>query len=102
MRMIYTINLTPALDYTLDMDSFEIGSINKPKSESITIGGKGINVSLNLKSLGLESKVLTILAGFTGKYLKEQLDKIPLPPIVMYSDFGLLIDPISKESISRV
>ncbi|MCR4660649.1 MAG: 1-phosphofructokinase, partial [Clostridia bacterium] len=84
--MIYTINLTPALDYTLDMDSFEIGSINKPKSESITIGGKGINVSLNLKSLGLESKVLTILAGFTGKYLKEQFDEIHLNNNVVFVD----------------
>lgn len=84
--MIYTLNLTPALDYTLDLNEFNIGSINKPTKENITIGGKGINVSLNLNSLGVDSTILTILAGFTGQYLKQQLDLLNIKNECLFVD----------------
>ena len=33
--MIYTITFNPALDYTVQVEKFEIGKINRTKSENI-------------------------------------------------------------------
>ena len=41
--------------------------------EQVLAGGKGINVSIVLKNLGLESTALGFLAGFTGEEIKNQL-----------------------------
>ena len=51
-NMIYTITFNPALDYTVQVEKFEIGKINRTKSENILAGGKGLNVSIILKRLG--------------------------------------------------
>ena len=51
--MIYTITFNPALDYTVQVEKFEIGKINRTKSENILAGGKGLNVSIILKRLGI-------------------------------------------------
>ena len=53
--MIYTITFNPALDYTVQVEKFEIGKINRTKSENILAGGKGLNVSIILKILGNEN-----------------------------------------------
>jgi 1-phosphofructokinase len=37
------------------------------------VGGKGINVSLVLKNLDVQSKVMGFIAGFTGKEIEKQL-----------------------------
>ena len=63
--MIYTITFNPALDYTVQVEKFEIGEINRTKSENILAGGKGLNVSIILKRLGIENTSLSIISGFT-------------------------------------
>ena len=54
--MIYTITFNPALDYIAQVENFEIGQINRTKTEKILPGGKGLNVSTVLKNLGLENR----------------------------------------------
>ena len=34
-KMIYTITFNPALDYTTQVENFEIGKINRTKTENI-------------------------------------------------------------------
>lgn len=70
---IYTVTLNPSLDYTVTVDDFRLGYTNRTSSETLTAGGKGINVSTVLKNLGLESTALGFVAGFTGKEVKRQL-----------------------------
>lgn len=73
--MIYTVTFNPSLDYIVQVDSFEIGKVNRTNSEVIFPGGKGINVSMVLKNLGIESTALGFIAGFTGDEIAHSLDK---------------------------
>ncbi|MBB2479537.1 1-phosphofructokinase [Bacillus sp. APMAM] len=73
--MIYTITLNPSLDYHVEVDHFESGRLNRTKYDYKVPGGKGINVSRVLKRLGVESKALGFIGGFTGAYIKEFLKK---------------------------
>ena len=74
-RMIYTVTLNPAVDYTVYMDELKRGEINRSRSENIFFGGKGINVSNVLKSLGVKSTALGFSAGFTGFAIEDDLSK---------------------------
>ena len=71
--MIYTLTLNPSLDYVIGVDHFQSGIINRTSYEHIYAGGKGINVSTVLKTLGIDSTALGFLAGRTGKMVEEIL-----------------------------
>ena len=73
--MIYTLTVNPSLDYIVDVADFKIGCVNRTASEKIFAGGKGINVSIVLKNLGIESRALGFTAGFTGKQIEALLQK---------------------------
>ena len=90
--MIYTITFNPALDYISQVENFEIGRVNRTKTEKILPGGKGLNVSMVLKNLGIESTALGFIAGFTGDELKAEIE-----------DRGIKTDFIRvKEGITRI
>ncbi len=72
--MIYTVTLNPAIDYTVSAERFQLGEINRCGNGSLEPGGKGVNVSLLLRSLGLETIALGFAAGFTGKELVRLLE----------------------------
>ncbi len=69
--MIYTVTFNPAVDYVVHTDKMEKGGVNRASSEEIYFGGKGINVSLVLSELGIPSKALGFVAGFTGKAIED-------------------------------
>lgn len=72
--MINTITLNPSLDYTVKVDSFKVDSLNRSKEEQVYVGGKGINVSIVLKNLGIENTALGYVAGFTGDEILKQMN----------------------------
>ena len=65
--MIYTVTFNPSLDYIVSVDDFKLGLTNRTSSELMLPGGKGINVSIVLKNLGIQSTALGFMAGFTGE-----------------------------------
>lgn len=71
--MIYTVTFNPSLDYIVDVEEFTLGRVNRTEKELIFPGGKGINVSLVLKNLFVESTALGFVAGFTGKEIERRL-----------------------------
>lgn len=73
--MIYTVTFNPAIDYVVHVEDMRTGDINRLTSEEIYFGGKGINVSLVLGELGIPSRVLGFVAGFTGRALEEGLSQ---------------------------
>ncbi|TDQ42886.1 1-phosphofructokinase [Aureibacillus halotolerans] len=73
--MIYTVTLNPALDYVVHIDSFNEGSVIKSTNSYTSAGGKGINVSRVLKTLGSPSKALGFVGGFTGKAIVDAMAK---------------------------
>jgi 1-phosphofructokinase len=72
--MIVTVTLNPALDKTMEIDDFNLEKINREKRSRVDAGGKGINVSKVIKSLGGESLATGFIAGNAGNFIKQQLD----------------------------
>jgi len=71
--MILTITSNPLLEKTLFFDKLERGKVNRAKSIIVQAGGKGVNVSRQLKYLGLDSLVAGFIGGENGKRLKSIL-----------------------------
>lgn len=69
--MVYTVTFNPAIDYVVHTGEMKIGSVNRSKGEEIYFGGKGINVSIVLAELGIKSKALGFVAGFTGDAIEK-------------------------------
>lgn len=69
--MIYTVTFNPAIDYVVRTPQMKMGEVNRSSSEKIFFGGKGINVSVVLAELGVCSKALGFVAGFTGRAIEE-------------------------------
>lgn len=81
--MIYTLTISPSLDYYLEVENFKEGIINRTKREYIIPGGKGINVSLVLNALNVITIPLGFIGGYTGKKLKELLfEKMIVPDFI--------------------
>lgn len=76
--MIYTLTLNPSLDYIIELDQVRLGDLNRTKNESKFPGGKGINVSQVLKRLGVDSKALGFVGGFTGDYIENYLHSLAI------------------------
>ena len=72
--MIYTLTISPAIDYVMHTGHIISGSTNRSSKEEYYWGGKGINVSVMLKHLGIKSTALGFIAGFTGRALEEGLN----------------------------
>lgn len=73
--MIYTCTLNPSIDYVVNLEEFNESKLNRADKYDLVPGGKGINVSLVLNNLGVKSKLLGFLGGFTGNYLYNELLK---------------------------
>ncbi len=73
--MIVTVTPNPSIDYLLNTDKLIQGNLNRIENERFVIGGKGINVSLMLNSLKINSIATGFISGFTGKYIEEEIQK---------------------------
>lgn len=74
--MIYTVTFSPSLDYIVTVKKLTLGKVNRTENEIIFPGGKGINVSIVLKNLGVESTALGFIAGFTGEKIRKELSAL--------------------------
>ena len=73
--MIYTVTFNPAIDYVVHpAGGLRLGEVNRNESEAFQYGGKGINVSSVLQTLGMPSTALGFVAGYTGTWLEKGLD----------------------------
>lgn len=92
LTMIYTVTFNPSLDYFVTVDDFNIGIANKTTSELILPGGKGINVSVVLKNLGVDNTAIFFKAGFIGDEIEKRI-----------KDRGIKTESIPvKEGSSRI
>ena len=80
--MIYTVTFNPAIDYVVHTDAMQVGMVNRSHGEEIYYGGKGINVSVILKELGIPSRALGFVAGFTGAAIEKAYRRWELPQIL--------------------
>ena len=61
--MIITVTMNPAIDKTVEVDKFQPYALNRIRRIEYDVGGKGINVSRELRSLSEESVCLTFCDG---------------------------------------
>lgn len=87
--MIYTVTLNPTLDHNVFLSDFKPGKINKMNKEAITVGGRGINVSLVLAELDVKSKALGFVAGFTGYEIERQVQARGIETDFVWLEKGL-------------
>lgn len=87
--MVYTVTFNPALDYVVRLDALRTGGVNRARSEALQFGGKGVNVSAVLHTLGVETVALGFLAGFVGQALEETLRKSGVPTDFIHLDAGM-------------
>lgn len=71
--MVYTVTLNPSLDYIVTVPDFQLGMTNRTLTELMLPGGKGINVSIILNNMEVETTALGFIAGFTGDQIKGML-----------------------------
>lgn len=76
--MIYTVTLNPSLDYFVIVENFALGKTNRTASEQMIPGGKGLNVSMVLKNLGMESTALGFVAGFVGREIVSSMNAMDI------------------------
>ena len=92
--MIYTVTFNPALDYAVYLDTLEMGALNRARGETLRCGGKGINVSVVLRNLGMDTRALGFLAGFTGRVIAIWLEQMSVQ-----NDFIMLPAGMSRINI---
>lgn len=71
--MIYTLTLSPSLDYRFWLEKINIGAINHAHDSKFSPGGKGINVSICLTALGQDNTALGFIGGKAGQRVEDML-----------------------------
>ena len=74
--MIITITMNPAIDKTVQVQELKIGALNRIAKVHEDAGGKGINVSKTIRSLGGESHAMGFLGGMAGWQIEHCLDQL--------------------------
>lgn len=86
--MIYTVTFNPAIDYIVHTGTMQVGQVNRSQGEELYFGGKGINVSFVLHELGLPSKALGFVAGFTGAAIEAGIQEQGIATDFVHLDNG--------------
>lgn len=73
--MILIVTLNPLLEERFTFAKIVRGQVNRNSAVQFKPGGKGINVSRQLKKLGIDSYNLIFSGGARGKFLKDILRK---------------------------
>lgn len=71
--MVYTVTFNPALDYVVFVNNMRFREVNRIERALVQAGGKGINVSMVLSELGVKSRALGFVAGFTGEAVEQSV-----------------------------
>ena len=59
--MITTICMNPCFDKTVEVQTLQIGQVNRTRNARVDLGGKGINVAVVAERLGLDVQCLGIM-----------------------------------------
>jgi 1-phosphofructokinase family hexose kinase len=73
--MITTVTLNPMLDKTVTVDSLRRGKVTRASHVAAVVGGKGVNVSRQLRALGEATVATGFAGGEVGSLLERLLDQ---------------------------
>lgn len=75
MVNVYTCTMNLAIDLYIETEQLIPKVVNRTIDDDIQANGKGVNVSLLLKMLGIPNTALGFSGGFTGEYIEQFLNK---------------------------
>ncbi len=79
--MILTVTANPTIDRVYFIDGFETGKVHRADRVTQSAGGKGINVARVAKILGRETSAMGFVGGYTGEYIKSEVEKQGITPL---------------------
>lgn len=77
--MILTVCPNPCIDYTLYIDNFKEGKLNRVGKKVQSLGGKAINLAIAVKRLGYDSYSTGFMFEESSKKYYENLNKEDVP-----------------------
>lgn len=99
--MITTVTLNPAIDRAYIINNFKPNYRYQIDDVKITAGGKGLNVARVASILGEKVNATGLLGGYSGKFIKEELDKLDIyTSFVQINEssriFTAIVDPLNN------
>ncbi|MBS1704467.1 MAG: 1-phosphofructokinase family hexose kinase [Armatimonadetes bacterium] len=73
--MILTVTLNPSVDQTLFVDQLLVADTNRVKRTETDAGGKGLNLSRVVATLGGSTTAISFLGGDTGEFVRMVLER---------------------------
>ncbi len=105
-KTILTVTLNPAIDKTVRIAGFSLGKDFRTNDIFLSAGGKGVNVSQVLKSLGAKTKACGFVGGAAGWFIVDQLRRDDIPtifiPLKEETRTSLTIIDTSRGKITRI
>ena len=103
--MILTVTLNPLLERRISYKNINYGSENRGGQLNVKAGGKGINVSRQLKNLGVDNIALTFAGGLSGKEFKDVIHHEGIKSVLVRTESAtrealILIDESGKSITS--
>ena len=74
-EMITTICLNPCFDKTVNVDTLQVGQVNRIRDARVDLGGKGINVAVVAKRLGLDVQCIGTMGENGASELTSMMDR---------------------------
>ncbi len=98
--MILTVTANPALDRSYRVEPFGINRVHRPLEWQVLAGGKGINVSRIVHTLGGRTCALCLLGGRTGRAIGAALlaESIPAKVVRLAGESRSCITIIDPEA----
>lgn len=91
MTEFYTCTMNTAIDLWIETDQLQPNTVNRSRQDDIYPNGKGVNVSLILKQMGIDNIALGFASGFTGEFIEKSLQ-----------DLGVKTDFIKTNGMTRI
>ncbi|MGO3361308.1 MAG: 1-phosphofructokinase family hexose kinase [Corynebacterium sp.] len=77
--MIVTVTPSPAVDWTVSTDSFDLDAVNRAGRSTREASGKGVNVSWALHRAGVPTTTVFPGGGQTGQFMDDALSGAGMP-----------------------
>lgn len=84
--MILTVTLNPAIDKTYTLPGFKQGSVWRAQEVRALPGGKGLNVTRVLRTMGARVRATGFLAGHNGRWVQSALEEMEIASDFVWVD----------------
>jgi 1-phosphofructokinase len=81
--MIVTVTPAPAIDWTVEVDSFALGAVNRAVRSGREPSGKGVNVSWALHRAGLATRAVFPAGKSGGRLMDEALSRAGIEHVIV-------------------